>query len=35
MQIPPVIELEEAAKKLVWTAAKKGILKFVISSLRL
>jgi hypothetical protein len=29
MQIPPVTELEEAAKKLVWAAKKKGTLKFV------
>ncbi|KAF8806901.1 hypothetical protein BYT27DRAFT_7338877 [Phlegmacium glaucopus] len=27
MQIPPVIELEEAAKRLVWDAVKKGTLK--------
>jgi hypothetical protein len=29
MQIPPIIELEEAAKKLVWAAKKNGTLKFV------
>ena len=29
MQIPPITELEEAAKKLVWAAKKDGTLKFV------
>ena len=29
MQIPPIIELEEAAKKLVRAAKKNGTLKFV------
>ena len=29
MQIPPIMELEEAAKKLVWAAKKNGTLKFV------
>ena len=29
MQIPPIIELEQAAKKLVWAAKKDGTLKFV------
>ena len=29
MQIPPITELEEAAKKLVWAAKKNGTLKFV------
>lgn len=29
MQIPPIIELEKAAKKLVWAAKKNGTLKFV------
>ena len=31
MQIPPIFELEEAAKKLVWAAKKNGTLKFVHS----
>ena len=35
MQIPPTIELEEAAKKLVWAAKKKGTLKFVTKILNL
>ena len=29
MQMPPIIQLEKAAKKLVWAAKKKGTLKFV------
>jgi hypothetical protein len=29
MQIPSIIELEEAAKKLIWAAKKNGTLKFV------
>jgi hypothetical protein len=29
MQIPPIVELEEAAKKLVWAAKKDATLKFV------
>lgn len=29
MQIPPIIELQEAAKELVWAAKRNGTLKFV------
>jgi hypothetical protein len=34
MQIPPIIELEEAAKKLVWAAKKSGTLKFVSQNIQ-
>jgi hypothetical protein len=34
MQIPPITELEEAAKKLVWAAKEKGTLKFVSQNIQ-